>query len=931
VEKPEQWERIKEIVGAALEKEASERPAFLDTACAQDSSLRAEVESLVAAYEVADELSEHPWISQLGIAQVDHVIGPYKLLKKLGEGGMGQVWLADQMAPVRRKVALKLIRSGTYDESVLQRFKSEQQSLAMMDHPAIAKVFDAGTTASGQPYFAMEYVEGSPITAYCDRKRLGIRERLELFFHVCEGVQHAHQKAIIHRDLKPANILVVEIDGKPMPRIIDFGLAKAAAAALNSEACFTQVGVFLGTPGYMSPEQVDPGFMDVDTRTDVYSLGVVLYELLTGDLPFDSSLWKKLRLDEVLRKLREEDPPRPSTKVTADRETFVSRASVRGTVPAQLPGLLRGDLDWITMKAIEKDCARRYATPTELANDIRRHLRHEPISARPDTVAYRATRFVRRNRAAVSLTATALTLVIASLSTGLYVANRERKTAERRFIQVRQLANKFIDLDNQIRGLPGSTDIRKRMVSDSLQYLTSLGNEVRGDKDLALEIATAYVRVAHVQGDPTSPNLGQFADAEATLKKGEDFVQSVLAADGRNQPGLAIAATIAHDRMILADVQGRRADVLSLARTAEMRVERLLNLGNMDTKYTYGMAYFELNIGFAFVETRHFDDALRVGRRALDITQPVPSTHKLHGGIFELFAFAFWQLGNLEKALDNSHQSIAIDEKEAARGHAAIRSNLAGTLLNEGMLLGKEDGEPSLGQTADALADFQRAMSIAEELSKKDPEDSMSRHKLARVGLEMGNILRHSNPAKALKIYDRALASLRESKLNLQSQHDQMELLAGSSYAARWVGRNAQANQRIESAFQLLRDAHEYPASKVEPMSPLDHTVRALADEYVETGQTVKALTVYQELLDKLMAWKPDIENDLRDATCISRTWTALAEVLRRAGRKDEAVRLETQRGDLWNHWRGKLPNSELLLRQSLRQTFRATALQPHS
>src|SRR5580692_4717931 len=253
-------------------------------------------------------------------ALVPEFIGPYKLLSRLGVGGMGQVWLAEQTAPVQRQVALKLIKVGRYDDEILLRFRSERQSLAMMDHPAIAKVFDAGTTPDGQPYFVMEHVLGVPITKYCDDKCLTIRQRLELFLRVCEGVQHAHQKAIIHRDLKPANILVTEVDGKPMPRIIDFGLAKTITSMVAGQGFVTQVGAFLGTPGYMSPEQVDQSVQGVDTRTDVYSLGVILYELLTGCLPFDTDRWKKLRLDEVLRHLREEDPPRPSTKVSTQRD-----------------------------------------------------------------------------------------------------------------------------------------------------------------------------------------------------------------------------------------------------------------------------------------------------------------------------------------------------------------------------------------------------------------------------------------------------------------------------------------------------------------------------------------------------------------------------------------------------------------------------------
>jgi eukaryotic-like serine/threonine-protein kinase len=297
------------------------------------------------------------------------VIGPYQLLERIGEGGMGEVWLADQREPVRRRVAIKLIKLGMDTREVVARFESERQALALMSHPAIAKVFDAGSTPEGRPYFVMEYVAGSSITLYCDRHKLNIRQRLKLFIAVCEGVQHAHQKAIIHRDLKPSNILVTEVDGEAVPRIIDFGVAKAMFQRLHTTTIYTQMGAPIGTLGYISPEQAGSGGEDLDTRSDVYSLGVVLYELLSGALPFD---FGKLAYDEVLRCLREKDAPSPSTRLRTRGEGSALAARNRGGDLPTLLRLLQGDPAAIVLKALERERSRRYASPLDLASDIGR-------------------------------------------------------------------------------------------------------------------------------------------------------------------------------------------------------------------------------------------------------------------------------------------------------------------------------------------------------------------------------------------------------------------------------------------------------------------------------------------------------------------------------------------------------------------------------
>ena len=363
----------------------------------------------------------------LGIA--DGVVGPYRTLQPLGEGGMGEVWLAEQSKPVRRHVALKLIKPGMDTAQVIARFEAERQALAVMDHPGIAKVFDAGITPQGRSYFAMEYVRGEPLTQYCDRQRLPVAERLELFIQVCEAVQHAHQKGIIHRDLKPSNILVATQDDRPAPKVIDFGVAKAMIGGLTEHTLFTGVAGFVGTPGYMSPEQTGSGGVDIDTRTDVYALGVVLYELLTGTLPFDSGLFRQKTADEIRRTILEVEPPRPSTRVTRETDDTTRAAANRRTDPVRLKSALRGDLDWITMRALEKDRARRYGSVSDLAAEIRRHLTNQPVVAGPPSAVYRTGKFVRRHRFGVAVSVAALLLLVAF---GTATALQARRIARER-------------------------------------------------------------------------------------------------------------------------------------------------------------------------------------------------------------------------------------------------------------------------------------------------------------------------------------------------------------------------------------------------------------------------------------------------------------------------------------------------------------------
>src|SRR5438093_4816313 len=340
-------------------------------------------------------------------------IGRYTLVEKLGEGGCGTVYLAEQEEPVRRQVALKVIKLGMDTRQVIARFEAERQALALMDHPLVAKVFDAGATDTGRPYFVMELVRGARITDYCDEHQLSTRDRLRLFIQVCQAIQHAHQKGIIHRDLKPSNVLVASHDGVAAPRVIDFGIAKATEQGLSEET-LTESHLFLGTPAYMSPEQASG--TDIDTRSDIYSLGVLLYELLTGRLPFDREELRRAGFEEICRRIREEEPPRPSTRLSALPPADLTVLALRRqTEPAKLTSQIRGDLDWIVMKALEKDRARRYESAVALAEDVQRHLDHQPVVACPPTRLYQFKKFARRHRAAFAAVSAIAAVLVAGL------------------------------------------------------------------------------------------------------------------------------------------------------------------------------------------------------------------------------------------------------------------------------------------------------------------------------------------------------------------------------------------------------------------------------------------------------------------------------------------------------------------------------------
>jgi serine/threonine protein kinase/tetratricopeptide (TPR) repeat protein len=394
-----QSQRVRQLFGDALERPAADRDAFLAACCGDDVALRQQVERLLADHR--DLAAALPESQPAGELEGEH-IGPYRLLERIGEGGFGTVWMAEQQQPIRRKVALKIVKWGMDTRQVVARFEAERQALALMEHPHIARVFDGGATATGRPYFAMELVRGVPITKYCDEAKLTLRQRIELFVPVCEAVQHAHQKGVVHRDLKPSNVLVTLHDGKPVPKVIDFGIAKATAGQLTDKTLFTGFRQMLGTPEYMAPEQVEMSGLDIDTRADIYSLGVLLYELLTGTKPFELKEVIAAGWQELVRRIKEVDPDKPSTRVSTLGERLTAIATQRRTLPKALSSACRGDVDCIVQKALEKERSRRYETAHAFAEDLARHLRDEPVLASPPGRWYRWRKYVRRHRLGVA-------------------------------------------------------------------------------------------------------------------------------------------------------------------------------------------------------------------------------------------------------------------------------------------------------------------------------------------------------------------------------------------------------------------------------------------------------------------------------------------------------------------------------------------------
>jgi tetratricopeptide (TPR) repeat protein len=845
-----------------------------------DAQTRKEVEALVAFDSHSSTVLEKSIseVAQRALSQLEPegmLCGPYRVGGLLGRGGMGTVYLAERVdGEVSQQVAVKLLHPGADSPELRQRFLLERQILARLSHPNIARLLDAGHRDDGQPYLVMERVEGTTIDVYTTG--LGTRRKIALFLKVCDAVGYLHRNLVVHRDLKPANILVTD-EGEP--KLLDFGIAKMLDLTVHQ----TVTGLRMLTPDYASPEQVDGS--PVTTATDIYSLGTVLYRLLTGMSPHYSA---------------------------SDSAGAMAFAISNGriTPPSKLVPALRGDLEVILMKALRKEPQERYATIEQFADDLESYLDYRPIRARKGDTWYRLRKFARRYWLPVA----AATFAVGGLSAGLLVANHERSTAQQRFDQVRHLANQMFAIDEEVRKTPGTVKARVLIVNTSLQYLQRLAGDAQDDPVLALELGNAYMRVARVQGVPVNSNLGDAVQADLSLQQAERLLHSALVARPNDRTAALRSAQTAHDRMILADFRGASTDSLAFARKASGFLELYEAGGSIDSRDADPLASTYINVGTRFASEELYDDALRLCRRGFEIARSAGIENQAGASLMTV-AEVYRRKGDLNKALDTIRESVRILEPREGVTERGRTKAFLNALSREGRILG-EDEVVSLGRYQEAVVPLARAFAIAEMGAREDASDADSRGQVGTTGLVLADVLRHLDSRRALSVYDQILASLARIPNNPRARLQEVNALAGSSYPLLRLGRPADARQRIDSAFDRIRQLKLYPAARIGPGSVADRVLSARAEFEAAQGRTVHAIEIYEELLAKVMLSEPTPETSLTDAIQLSRVYAAISELNRRVGRDERASALEAQRLDLWRRWDRRLPNNAFVRRQ---------------
>ncbi|MEX0976108.1 MAG: protein kinase [Woeseia sp.] len=875
-------QQIDAVLARALDRPAAERTAFLERVCAEDRDLFDAVLRLLGYAEVPDAaldtgggLSGAMWAELAASAAEEALppaeIGAYRIVREIGRGGMAVVYLAERKGgDFEHRVAIKVVHGGMASVAVLSRFSQERKILASLNHPAIAKLLDGGSTADGHPYFAMELVEGDPIDHYCDRQQLSLSGRLKLFLGVAEAVQYAHRNLVVHRDLKPSNIMVTH---DRQVKLLDFGIAKLLDPAAQ-ERSFTAVSALPMTPQCASPEQIRGE--SITTATDIYQLGLLLYQLLTGRYPYRVDASDR---GSLAKAICEQEPTRPSTVVSGEHAAEGSKS--QASFERQMGQRLKGDLDSIALMALRKEPDRRYASVEQFAQDIRAYLDGRPVSARADTLAYRSGKFVRRHRFGLGATV----VVVVTLIVGIVATLHQAQRAERRFQEVRQLANTFMfEFHDKIQYLSGATEARGLLVDTALKYLDSLAREAGGDRTLLAELAVAYQRVGDVQGNPRGSSLGLTAEAMKSYRKSLEIAES-LGADQHDPVVLRALATGYFKVGDMVSEGGATGDGIDLLNKSLAHAESLVAKTNVESDLIL-LINIVARTGDAELLRRDVAAAQSNYRRVLELAalraagypgdgaeMGVAMSHITLGG-------ALAQAGHLEAAFDNYSQAIDMIERLVAKlpANAFFRRELRLVYSWMGNLLG---GPASInrGEADAALQYHRKALAIAEELQAADPASGYARHDLAVSYERVGSALLQIDPQQSAAFHERALALADEL---LESSPEEFRFARLRAVNLRKLALALAAAGDPESAEKLLRETldivlalkERHPANR--ELEPDMHAAYlALADTQLMSGRSDEALAQYREALHIAEASYSAVPSDLlalwRQATTCER------------------------------------------------------------